>query len=50
MLFKRTTQPASKGMIDEIALKKLEDIFQYLNLRIENIDYVHGCYDGVVSF
>jgi DNA-binding Lrp family transcriptional regulator len=50
MLFKRTTQPACKEMIDEIALKKLDDIFQDLNLRIENIDYVHGCYDGVLSF
>ena len=50
MLFKRTTQPASKEMIDEIAIKKLDDIFQDLNLRIENIDYVHGCFDGVLSF
>jgi DNA-binding Lrp family transcriptional regulator len=50
MLFKRTTQPASKKMIDEITFEKLDDIFTGLNFRIENIYYVHGSYDGIISF
>jgi DNA-binding Lrp family transcriptional regulator len=50
MLFKRTTQPANKNIIDEIAFKKLDDVFNDLTLRIESIYYVHGCYDGVISF
>jgi DNA-binding Lrp family transcriptional regulator len=50
LLFKRTTQPANKKMVDEIAFKKMDDIFSDLAIRIENIHYVHGCYDGVISF
>jgi DNA-binding Lrp family transcriptional regulator len=50
LLFKRTTKSVDKNMVNEIAFEKLEDVFQELHMRIENITYVHGKYDGVISF
>jgi len=50
VLFKRTIKPANMEMINEISFEKLEDVFQDLHFRIENIDYVHGRYDGIISF
>ena len=37
-------------MIAEILTTRLEDLFLDAPVRIENIEYVHGIYDWIVTF
>jgi len=49
-LFKRTTAPLSKDVINEVTKNYLEDRFPEGNISIENVLYLHGEYDWLISF
>jgi DNA-binding Lrp family transcriptional regulator len=50
MLMKRTTVPVDRKMLNEILSSRLDDILPGSGVKIENIEYVHGCFDGIFSF
>lgn len=50
ILMKRTTAPLDKKVISEILTTRLDDLVPGAMIRIENIEYVHGCFDGIFSF
>jgi DNA-binding Lrp family transcriptional regulator len=50
VLFKRSSTPIEKKMIEDITAGYLEDIFPEGNIKIENFLYVHGEYDFIISF
>ena len=50
MLAKRSPVPLEKKMINEILTTRLEDILPDARIRMENIEFVHGSYDGLFSF
>jgi DNA-binding Lrp family transcriptional regulator len=49
-LFKRTTNPLKKEVIEDVTKGFMEDYFPDGTIRIENILYVHGDYDWIISF
>ena len=50
MMIKRTTVPLQQNMIQEILTTHLDDILPDFLIKIENIEYVHGFYDGIFTF
>jgi len=50
MLMKRTTVPVDRKMLNEILTSRLDDILPESGVKIENIEYVHGCFDGIFTF
>jgi DNA-binding Lrp family transcriptional regulator len=50
MLLKRTTVPVDGKMINEILTQRLDDILPGSIIKIENIEYVNGYYDGIFTF
>jgi DNA-binding Lrp family transcriptional regulator len=50
MLMKRTTVPVDRKIINEILTTRLDDILPGSEIKIENIEYVHGCFDGIFTF
>jgi DNA-binding Lrp family transcriptional regulator len=50
MLTKRTTIPVDQKMLREILTTRLDDLIPGTFIRIENIEYIHGCYDGIFTF
>ena len=50
MLTKRTTFPIDQKMLQEILTTRLDDLIPGTFIRIENIQYVHGCFDGIFTF
>jgi DNA-binding Lrp family transcriptional regulator len=50
VLFKRTTTPLNKQVIEAITKGFLEDKFTEGIIIIENMLYVHGEYDWIISF
>jgi len=50
LLVKRTTAPVEKKTINEILTTRLDDLLPQSNIRIENIEFVHGSVDGIFSF
>jgi DNA-binding Lrp family transcriptional regulator len=49
-LFKRTPAPLSKELVEDVTKGFLEDRFPEGNINIENVLYVHGEYDWIISF
>lgn len=50
LLAKRTPTPIEKKTITEILTTRLEDLLPDARIRFENIEFVHGSYDGIFSF
>ena len=50
MLMKRNTNPLDSKVLQEILTTLLDDLLPDLNIKMENIEYVHGSYDGLFSF
>jgi DNA-binding Lrp family transcriptional regulator len=50
MLMKRTTVPLDKKVITEILTTRLDDLIPSAMIHMENIEYVHGCFDGIFTF
>jgi DNA-binding Lrp family transcriptional regulator len=50
VLFKRTTNPLKKEVIEDVTKGFLEYSFPEGNISIENVFYVHGDYDWIISF
>jgi DNA-binding Lrp family transcriptional regulator len=50
MMMKRNTTPIDHKIMKEILTTRLDDLIPDLNIKIENIEYVHGSYDGIFSF
>jgi DNA-binding Lrp family transcriptional regulator len=50
MLMKRTTVPIDNTTINEILTTRLDDLVSGSIIKIENIEYVHGSFDGIFSF
>ncbi|KYK33785.1 MAG: hypothetical protein AYK22_06110 [Thermoplasmatales archaeon SG8-52-3] len=50
VLFKRTTNPLNKEIVDDVTKGFLENRFPEGKITIENVLYVHGEYDWIVSF
>ena len=50
MLAKRTTNPVDQTMIREILTTKLDNLLPDSIIEIENIEFIHGSYDGIFSF
>jgi DNA-binding Lrp family transcriptional regulator len=50
VLFKRTTNPLKKEVIEDVTKGFLEESFPEGNISIENVLYVHGDYDWIISF
>jgi len=50
MLIKRTTKPIDDKMLTEILTTRLDDLLPDSVIKIIDIEYVHGCFDGVFSF
>jgi DNA-binding Lrp family transcriptional regulator len=50
VLFKRSNIPLDKKVIKEVTAGLIEDNFPEGNIKIENILYVHGEYDWIISF
>jgi DNA-binding Lrp family transcriptional regulator len=50
MLTKRTTLPVDQKMLQEILTTRLDDLIPGTFIRIENIQYLHGCFDGIFTF
>jgi len=49
-LFKRTANPLSKEVVQDVTKGFLEDRFPEGKIIIENVLYVHGEYDWIISF
>jgi len=50
LLVKRTPTPIEKKTINEILTTRLDDLLPDSYIRIENIEFVHGSFDGIFSF
>ena len=50
MLIKRTTAPIDDKIMQEIMSTRLDDMAPELGIIIEDIEYVHGAFDGCFSF
>jgi DNA-binding Lrp family transcriptional regulator len=50
MMMKRNTNPLDSKVLQEILTTLLDDLLPDLNIKMENIEYVHGSYDGLFSF
>ncbi len=50
MLMKRTTMPLDKKVITEVLTTRLDDLIPGAMIHMENIEYVHGCFDGIFTF
>lgn len=50
MLVKRTTVPIDQKMLQEILTTRLDNLIPGSVIRIENIEYLHGCFDGIFTF
>jgi DNA-binding Lrp family transcriptional regulator len=50
MLMKRSVTPLDQTVLNEVINTKLDDLLPKGIIEIENIDYVHGLFDGVVTF
>jgi len=50
MMIKRNTNPLDSKVHQEVLTTLLDDLLPGLNIKMENIEYVHGSYDGLFSF
>jgi len=50
MLIKRTTRPIDEKILTEILTTRLDDLLPDSVIKIIDIEYVHGSFDGVFSF
>ncbi len=50
MLIKRTTVPFDKKTLQEILTTRLDNLIPGNVIQIENIEYVHGCFDVIFTF
>ena len=50
MLVKRNTTPVDSKMMQEILTTRLDDLLPELNIKMDDIEYVHGSFDGLFSF
>ena len=50
MLIKRTSIPFDKNAVEFMVKDRLESLASDIEFEIENAEYVHGLYDGMVSF
>ena len=50
MLIKRTSIPFDKNAVEFMVKDRLESLVSDIEFEIENAEYVHGLYDGMVSF
>ncbi len=50
MMMKRNTAPIDEKMMRVIITTRLDDLLPDLKIKIENIEYVHGSFDGIFSF
>jgi DNA-binding Lrp family transcriptional regulator len=50
MLIKRTSIPFDKSAVEFMVKGRLEHLVSDSEFEIENAEYVHGLYDGIVSF
>jgi hypothetical protein len=50
MLVKRTTAPVDQKIIQEILTTRLDNLIPGTVIQIENIEYLHGCFDGIFTF
>ena len=50
VLFKRTTDPLNEELVKDVTKGFLEDRFPEGKIYIENVLYVHGDYDWIISF
>jgi hypothetical protein len=42
--------PVDEKIINEILTTRLDELLPGSVIRIENIEYVHGCFDGIFTF
>ncbi|MCX6662721.1 MAG: Lrp/AsnC family transcriptional regulator [Euryarchaeota archaeon] len=50
MLIKRTTVPIDQKMLQEVLKTRLDNLIPGSVIHIENIEYFHGCFDGICTF
>jgi len=50
MLMKRSTNPIDQKVMQEILSTRLDDILKDSVIKMVNIEYVHGSYDGIFTF
>jgi DNA-binding Lrp family transcriptional regulator len=50
MLVKRTTVPINQKILQEILKTRLDNLIPGTVIIIENIEYFHGCFDGIFTF
>jgi len=50
MIIKRTTVPIDQKLIQEILTTRLDKLLPESVIKIEDIEYVHGPFDGVFTF
>jgi DNA-binding Lrp family transcriptional regulator len=50
MLIKRTSIPFDKDHVEFFVTGKLEQLISGIEFEIENAEYVHGQYDGIITF
>jgi len=50
MLIKRTSIPFDENAVEFMVKDRLESLVSDIKFEIENAEYVHGLYDGMVSF
>jgi len=50
MLIRRTTVPIDQKILQEILTTRLDNLIPGSVIQIENIEYVHGCFDGIFTF
>ena len=50
MLVKRTTLPINQKTLQEILTTRLDNLIPGSVIHIENIEYFHGCFDGICTF
>ncbi len=50
MLIKRTTIPLDQKTLQEILKTRLDNLIPSSVIQIENIEYLHGCFDAILTF
>jgi DNA-binding Lrp family transcriptional regulator len=50
MLMKRNTNPIDQKMMQEVLSTRLDDLLKDSVIKLENIEYVHGSFDGIFTF
>ncbi len=50
MMMKRSTTPIDQKVMHEVLTTRLDDLVPESNIVIENIEYIHGSFDGIFSF